>query len=171
MGSDRRVPDEGSAGRLSLVPPKGTLSRRRFVAVSGAAATTLLGSGCAAANSAIRAGDDIPGAPCTTVPDRATAERPDPQENWRVFSAPAAALAFRNHGMLAELLREPITPLDPNARWNRQGMGGNGVQTLPVTVRAGIGDAGSRVPSNTQLVVPGADVPPPSRVDNSMVRR
>lgn len=40
-----------------------------------------------------------------------TPDRPEPQANWQVFSAPEVALAFRNHGIQAELLREPITPL------------------------------------------------------------
>lgn len=92
--------------------PKALLSRRRFVAAGAAAATTLLGSGCAPAVSP--APDSVRSAieePCTTVLDVPTAERPDPQENWRVFSAPETMLAFRNHGMQAELLREPITLL------------------------------------------------------------
>ena len=39
-------------------------------------------------------------------------------------------------------------------------MGGNGVQRIPVTVRAGVGVARSRVPSATQAVVDGGEVPP-----------
>ena len=53
-----------------------------------------------------------------------------------------------------------VQPVDPNARWNRQGMGANGVQQTPVTVRPGIGIARSQVPSATQSVVAGAEVPP-----------
>ncbi|MDQ3674063.1 MAG: sulfite oxidase [Gemmatimonadota bacterium] len=89
------------------------LTRRSFVAVSTVAATTLLGSDCAAAGTHVAAQTGVPmgEVPCTTVPDVPTAERPDPQENWRVFSAPETVLAFRNHGMQSELLREPITPL------------------------------------------------------------
>ena len=45
------------------------------------------------------------------MPDEPTVERPGPQEHWRDFSAAETTLAFRNHGMHAELLREPITPL------------------------------------------------------------
>jgi len=48
---------------------------------------------------------------CNTVPDAPTADRPDPQAFWRSFSDPELALAFRNHGMIAELLRSDITPL------------------------------------------------------------
>ncbi len=92
-------------------PPARLLSRRKFVAVGGAAATTMLASGCAPAAAAMRPAAPVPDAPCTTVPDTPTAQRPDPQENWRVFSAPETELAFRNHGIHAELLREPITPL------------------------------------------------------------
>ena len=55
-----------------------------------------------------------------------------------------------------------IQPLDPNVRWSRQGMGGNGVQKIAVTVRAGVGIAGTRVPSPTQALVAGAEVPPPT---------
>lgn len=88
------------------------LSRRRFVAASAAAATTLLGTGCSAGMpAAIPSAQGAAAEPCSTVTDLPTAVRPDPQENWRVFSAPETVLAFRNHGMQAELLREPITPL------------------------------------------------------------
>ena len=48
---------------------------------------------------------------CTTVPDTPTVERPAPQQASHVFSAPETELAFRNHGMHAELLRRPVTPL------------------------------------------------------------
>lgn len=85
-----------------------SLSRRGFI-LSSAAATLAVISDTpqdAAANKV-----QSTAAPCTTVPDTPTAERPEPQENWRVFSAAETALAFRNHGMQAELLREPITPL------------------------------------------------------------
>jgi predicted pyridoxine 5'-phosphate oxidase superfamily flavin-nucleotide-binding protein len=51
-------------------------------------------------------------------------------------------------------------PLDPNAVWNRQGMGGNGVQRLNVTVQEGVGVAGLTVPSTVRMVIPGAEVPP-----------
>ena len=53
-----------------------------------------------------------------------------------------------------------VQPVDPNARWSRQGMGGNGVQQRAVTVRAGIGITGTSAPSPTQSVVAGAEVPP-----------
>ena len=48
---------------------------------------------------------------CTTIPGTPTARRPSPQNNWLDLSRPETELAFRNHGMLTELLREPITPL------------------------------------------------------------
>jgi DMSO/TMAO reductase YedYZ molybdopterin-dependent catalytic subunit len=48
---------------------------------------------------------------CTTVPDTPTAERPKPQQASHVFSAPETELAFRCHGMHAEFLRQPLTPL------------------------------------------------------------
>jgi sulfane dehydrogenase subunit SoxC len=48
---------------------------------------------------------------CTTVPDTPTAERPPPQPMADVFSTPETELAFRNHGMHAEFLRRPLTPL------------------------------------------------------------
>ncbi|MDQ3043939.1 MAG: sulfite oxidase [Chloroflexota bacterium] len=51
-------------------------------------------------------------------------------------------------------------PLDPNAVWNRQGMGGNGVQRIDVTVQEGVGVAGLTVPSTVRMVIPGAEVPP-----------
>lgn len=89
------------------------LTRRSFVSVSTAAASTLLGSGFTvpATANATQTDRSSSEALCTTVPDAPTAERPDPQQNWRVFSAPETILAFRNHGMQSELLREPITPL------------------------------------------------------------
>ncbi|MGQ0713058.1 MAG: TonB-dependent receptor domain-containing protein [Gemmatimonadaceae bacterium] len=111
MGAIERAPEHEreTPAPASLDRP---LSRRNFVPVGTAAATTLLGSGCAPAGAvSTPAEGSSRTAPCTTVPDTPTAQRPDPQENWRVFSAPETVLAFRNHGMHAELLREPITPL------------------------------------------------------------
>ena len=56
-----------------------------------------------------------------------------------------------------------VQPVDPNAVWNRQGMGGNGVQRLRVRVQEGIGTASSTVPSTPRIVVDGADsVPRPT---------
>ena len=95
-----------------LEPGEGLLSRRRFVTAGAAAVSGVFGSGGAAAAFAATPGaQSTTDVPCTTVPDLPTAERPEPQVNWRVFSAPETVLAFRNHGMHAELLREPITPL------------------------------------------------------------
>ena len=110
MASDAGTTNPNAPAEPAPLSPHEVFSRRRFVAVSGAAATTLLAAGCAPP-AAMRAASTSGDAPCTTVPDTATAQRPDPQENWQVFSAPETALAFRNHGMQAELLREPITPL------------------------------------------------------------
>lgn len=98
---------------------KAGLSRRQLlkgaglgVAARAAAASGLIGSEHASAAAQKKGSEPSPtDAPCTTVPDLPTAERPEPQKNWRVFSAPETILAFRNHGMQAELLREPITPL------------------------------------------------------------
>ena len=50
-------------------------------------------------------------------------------------------------------------PLDPNAVWNRQGMGGNGVQRLPVTVQRGVGEATTRIHSAVRVAVPGGEPP------------
>ncbi|MBA3416894.1 MAG: sulfite oxidase [Chloroflexia bacterium] len=50
-------------------------------------------------------------------------------------------------------------PLDPNAVWNRQGMGGHGVQRVAVTVQDGVGSAGERVPSSPRRAVAGAKMP------------
>ncbi|MGH1574364.1 molybdopterin-dependent oxidoreductase [Methylobacterium sp. P31] len=38
-------------------------------------------------------------------------KRPIPQARWQDFSEAETLLGFRNHGMFAEVLREPITPL------------------------------------------------------------
>ena len=79
--------------------------RRRMLAGSGAViAAGLVARGNARAEA--RAG-----LACTTVPDTPTVERPLPQVVADVFSTPETELAFRNHGMHAEFLRQPITPL------------------------------------------------------------
>ncbi len=52
-----------------------------------------------------------------------------------------------------------VQPLDPNEVWNRQGMGGNGVQRVAVTVQNGVGVAGSTVPSSVRLAVVDAELP------------
>ena len=80
------------------------ISRRGFMAWGAVAATALTAFGQ-------RPNGDASTGVCTTIPDTPTVARPDPQENWRDFSAAETSLAFRNHGMHAELLREAITPL------------------------------------------------------------
>jgi len=62
-----------------------------------------------------------------------------------------------------------VQPLDPQVRWNRQGMGVNGVQRVAVTVQPGIGAAGTRVPSPARAAVAGAEVPAPLRDTNAMI--
>jgi len=95
-------PDEPSPSRSG---------RRRFLA-TGAAATAAAFTVPRAA-SQLTTGNPLQVAPanCTTVPDTPTPARPDPQNASRVFSAAETVLAFRNHGMQAEFLREPLTPL------------------------------------------------------------
>ena len=61
-----------------------------------------------------------------------------------------------------------VQPLDPQARWNRQGMGVNGVQRVAVTVQPGIGAAASRVPSPARAAVAGAEAPAQLRDTNTM---
>ena len=87
------------------IDPKSGVSRRQFVTIGALAATSLSVIGAQASS------DEVRTVACNTVPDEPTAERPGPQEHWRDFSAAETTLAFRNHGMHAELLREPITPL------------------------------------------------------------
>lgn len=59
-----------------------------------------------------------------------------------------------------------VQPVNPENRWNRQGMGVNGVQRVHVTVMANIGAAGTRVPSPAHVVVRGAEaVPVPQTVN------
>jgi sulfane dehydrogenase subunit SoxC len=49
---------------------------------------------------------------CTSnIPEMALPKRPSPESHWLDYSHSEIDLAFRNHGMLTELLREPITPL------------------------------------------------------------
>lgn len=113
-----RRPDHAQPTMLAGHPDP-ALTRRSLVALSAAAATTL-GLDRAAAQDAPPAlpgdglklgGDAKPAGRCATVFDIPTAERPPPQANWRDFSASEVELAFRCHGMQAEFLREPITPL------------------------------------------------------------
>ena len=87
------------------IDTKTGLSRRKFATMGALAATSLSVVGAEASSDEVRIGA------CNTVPDELTAERPGPQKHWRDFSAVETTLAFRNHGMHAELLREPITPL------------------------------------------------------------
>ena len=82
----------------------GTLrvSRRSFL--PAAAATAL-------APTVARGADPGQAGLCTpTIPPYPTPERPPPQRNWLDFSHAEVELAFRNHGMLEELLSYPITP-------------------------------------------------------------
>ena len=59
-----------------------------------------------------------------------------------------------------------VQPLEPNAAWNRQGMGGNAVLRIPVTVQEGVGIAATRVPSPARVAVSGAKAAPVPKVDN-----
>ena len=85
--------------------------RRQFLATSAAA--TAAAFTAPKAVSQLTTGNPLQVAPgnCTTVPDTPTPARPDPQNASRVFSAAETVLAFRCHGMQAEFLREPLTPL------------------------------------------------------------
>jgi hypothetical protein len=62
-----------------------------------------------------------------------------------------------------------VQPLDPNTVWNRQGMGGNGVQHIPVTVQNEVGVSATRVPSLTRVAVEGATTPRSQNLVNSFV--
>ena len=85
--------------------------RRRFLAGSAAAAAAALTTSRGSAQLTTRTPLQKAAPGCTTVPDTPTPARPDPQDASRVFSAAETVLAFRNHGMQAEFLREPLTPL------------------------------------------------------------
>jgi len=83
---------------------------------------------------------------------------------WTPWSIPWDATAPGDH-VLAVRATDAAghrQPLDPNAVWNRQGMGGHGVQRVPVTVQIGIGVAGGGVPSPTRIVVPATEAPSPA---------
>ena len=103
-------PSEKAQSAPTPATENAPLSRRRFVAMSALAATTLSGVHALGATPTEHVSNEALGA-CTTVPDTPTVERPEPQTNWRDFSAAETTLAFRNHGMHAELLREAVTPL------------------------------------------------------------
>ena len=60
-----------------------------------------------------------------------------------------------------------VQPLDPNSVWNRQGMGGNGVQRIAVTEQNDVGVSATRVPSLTRVAVSGAKAPPTPDIVNS----
>ena len=91
--------------------PDPALTRRGLVAFSTAASTTLGLRAAAAASADPLGGDAKPAGTCATASDTPTAERPEPQADWRDFSASEVELAFRCHGLPAEFLREPVTPL------------------------------------------------------------
>ena len=97
-----------SSSETTAVP--GSSTRRRFLASGSAAIAAFV---AAKAKGQVTTGNPLQVTPpvCTTVADTPAVERPDPQHSSHVFSAPETELAFRNHGMHAELLRQPLTPL------------------------------------------------------------
>lgn len=95
---------------LSKVGAPASAGRRRMLAGSGAVIAAGLAARARATAAPAAAGHTGPSA-CTTVPDTPTVERPPPQVVADVFSTPETELAFRNHGMHAEFLRHPLTPL------------------------------------------------------------
>ena len=107
--SSGALPPAGAPGddrKKPALSPK----RRRFMLTSTAGVVALMGRG---ASAQITTGNPAQVTPknCTTVTLDPTAERLPPQEASGVFSGAETVLAFRNHGMQAELLNEPITPL------------------------------------------------------------
>ena len=84
---------------MLTVTPSLTLSRRR------------LGMGAALLASASERALAQASGNCTTVPDKPTTERPDPQPNARDFSEAEVALAFRSHGLQYETLDQQLTPI------------------------------------------------------------
>lgn len=99
MSSSHRPPEREES--VSVDTDSSRVSRRRFVAMSAVAATALSG---------LHRKGEATGV-CSSIPDTPTVARPEPEANWRDFSAAETSLAFRNHGMQAELLREALTPL------------------------------------------------------------
>jgi sulfane dehydrogenase subunit SoxC len=85
--------------------------RRSFLASGAAAAAAAFAASRASAQLTTGNPLQVTPANCTTVPDTPTPARPDPQNASSVFSAGESVLAFRNHGMQGEFLREPLTPL------------------------------------------------------------
>ncbi len=62
-------------------------------------------------------------------------------------------------------MADNIQPINPEADWNRTGMGVTSVQRLIITVKNNIEISKKYIPSNPQLVVKGASVPiPPSEM-------
>nr|AGU10638.1 Oxidoreductase molybdopterin binding domain [uncultured organism] len=95
---------------LSKAGAPASAGRRRILAGSGAVIAAGLAARARATAAPAAAGHTGPSA-CTTVPDTPTVERPPPQVVADVFSTLETELAFRNHGMHAEFLRQPLTPL------------------------------------------------------------
>ncbi|WP_167772541.1 sulfite oxidase [Ramlibacter henchirensis] len=105
------APPRASARTSPNEPGPATPGRRQFLATSAAATAAALTAPRAAGQLTTGNPLQVKPANCTTVPDTPTPARPDPQNASRVFSAAETVLAFRNHGMQAEFLREPLTPL------------------------------------------------------------
>ena len=80
------------------------VARRRLVAGTGLA-------GLVGGLSRRAWGEGPPGLCTPSVPQEPTVDRPPPQRNAEDFSEVEVGMAFRNHGMLAELLKSDITPL------------------------------------------------------------
>jgi sulfane dehydrogenase subunit SoxC len=90
-------------GRVRPDTPSSSVSRRHLIPITaGAAVAPSIVDGH---RSAAQAAD------ASGVPAMPTAKRPPPVERSSVFSEPEMELTFRNHGMLSELLKQPITPL------------------------------------------------------------
>lgn len=102
------MPPQRVDGSMRPKSEAAPLSRRQLLPRAGLALVPGI-AGLMGPNPAAASPDDM--GRCTTIPGTPTARRPEPQRNWLDFSRAETELAFRNHGMLTELLREPITPL------------------------------------------------------------
>lgn len=94
------------------------MTRRSLVAIGSVATAAVAPNGTVAAAEAAPpatdarlGGDAKPAGRSAPISGTPTGARPEPQADCRQFSATEVQLAFRCHGMQAEFLREPVTPL------------------------------------------------------------
>jgi DMSO/TMAO reductase YedYZ molybdopterin-dependent catalytic subunit len=92
---------------------------------------------------------------------------------WTQWRAPWDATSPGRHILACRAYDEAgsVQPMNPNTYWNRQAMGGNGVQRISVTVQEGVDSSAARAPSQARMAIAGARVPPELRTENQLASR